>query len=191
MLTSTTVDKILPALLKVKAKMQGVAKESANPFFKSKYASLNAHLDEVEPLLAANGLILVQPVRVDTGSNIVSSTIFHAESGQFITSEMALLVKEQDMQKLGSAVSYARRYTLGSLLSMQAVDDDANESTGKNKGNSITANVGGSPGTGGGTITNNGGGLTGDAVTNTSTTKRASFRRNTTTAAVTAVEDDI
>jgi hypothetical protein len=124
MRVSESVNELLPALAKVKLNLGGVAKSSANPFFKSSYASLNTHLEVVEPLLQENGLILVQPVDYSEEGNLVESIIFHVKSGQFISSSMKL-VGEKDMQKIGSAVTYARRYTLGSLLSMQAIDDDA------------------------------------------------------------------
>ncbi len=132
MVTSASVDQILPALLSVKSKLEGVTKSSNNPYFKSKYADLNSHLDAVEPLLAQHGLALFQPISYDvvTGKNIVTSMIMHS-SGQFIKSEMSLMTKEEDMQKLGSAVTYARRYTLGSLLSMKAVDDDGEAAVGR------------------------------------------------------------
>lgn len=133
MRTSEKLDKILPALLKVKAKLQSVKKGTNNPFFKSKFADLNTHLEAVEPLLEENGLMLLQPVTVTaTGSNLVSSIIMDA-TGQFVASDMTLLTKDNDMQKLGSAVTYARRYTLGSLLSMACVDDDGNAASDKVK----------------------------------------------------------
>jgi ERF superfamily len=129
--TSEKIDLILPALMKVKSKLQAVTKSANNPFFKSKYADLNTYLDEVEPLLEENKMVLFQPVRVNSGgTNTVSSIIMH-ESGQFISSEMVVVTKEADMQKLGSAITYARRYTLGPLLSMKAEDDDGNGASGK------------------------------------------------------------
>jgi len=130
MRVSDNVNELLPALAKVKLNLGGVSKSSANPFFKSSYASLNTHLEVVEPLLQDNGLVLVQPVDYNEEGNLVESIIFHVKSGQFISSSMKL-VGEKDMQKTGSAVTYARRYTLGSLLSMQAIDDDANAASGK------------------------------------------------------------
>lgn len=132
MFTSDKVDQIIPAVMKVKAKLQAVTKSAANPFFKSKYADLNTHLDAVEPLLAEYGLILLQPVKYSAanGQNTVASIIMHS-SGQFISSEMGVLVEKTDMQKLGSAVTYARRYTLGSLLSMKAEDDDGESAVGR------------------------------------------------------------
>lgn len=130
MKTSEKVDKILPALIKVKSVLQAVTKGANNPFFKSKYADLNTYLDEVEKHLAENGLVLLQPVSVNLGVNVVESILMDA-SGQFVSSEMTVVTKEQDMQKLGSAITYARRYTLGALLAMKAEDDDGNSASSK------------------------------------------------------------
>lgn len=132
MITSEKLDKILPALAKVKSELGSVLKKANNPFFKSKYADLNTYLDEVEERLEKEGLLLLQPVEStgDLGQNVVSSRIFHVETGQFVESSMRL-VGESDMQKAGSAVTYARRYTLGSLLAMKAEDDDGNTASNK------------------------------------------------------------
>lgn len=131
MKTSVELNEILPAVMKVKSKLQAIVKTTSNPFFRSKFADLNTHLDAVEPLLEENELMLLQPVTVlENGNNVVSSVIIN-KTGQFVSSEMTIVAKELDMQKLGSSITYARRYTLGSLLSMQAVDDDANLAVGK------------------------------------------------------------
>lgn len=130
MMTSEKVDKILPALFKVKQNLTTVKKSTKNPFFKSSYADLNTHLDAVEPLLEENGLLILQPTCHDVSGNTVVTRIYHVESGQFVEASMKL-VGDNDMQKSGSGVTYARRYTLGSLLSMQAVDDDGNDVTGR------------------------------------------------------------
>lgn len=131
MRTSEKVDKILPALIKVKSKLQAVSKSANNPFFKSKYADLNTYLDEVEQHLELNELVLFQPVSVnESGANVVESIIMDS-TGQFVASQMTVVSKEADMQKLGSAITYARRYTLGALLAMKAEDDDGNHASGK------------------------------------------------------------
>lgn len=134
MKTSEQLDKILPALMTVKSKLQAVTKGANNPFFKSKYADLNTYLDEVEPLLQGNQMVLFQPVSVDpvSGANIVSSRIMH-ESGQFIESSMAINGAGLDAQKMGAAVTYLRRFTLGPLLAMRAIDDDGEEAVGRGK----------------------------------------------------------
>jgi hypothetical protein len=128
MKTSEKTDKIYEAIFNTKKQLTSVAKSSDNPFFKSKYADLNAHLDVAEPILQDNGCIVFQPANVnDAGVNSVETRIVHVASQQFVSSEMALLVGKNTMQDLGSAVTYARRYTLGSLLSMKAEDDDGNK----------------------------------------------------------------
>jgi hypothetical protein len=130
MKTSEQVDKILPALAVVKQNLQAVVKGTRNPFFKSSYADLNTHLEAVEPLLEANGLVLFQPVVDNSSNNVVTSRIYHVQTGQYVESSMRL-VGETDMQKAGSGVTYARRYTLSALLSMTSEDDDGNGASNK------------------------------------------------------------
>lgn len=125
MKTSEQTNEILQALLEVKKELCAVSKSANNPFFKSKYADLNTHLDEVEPRLEKEGCILLQPVNVD---NTVETRIVHVKSGQWISSEMQLINSKNTMQEIGSAITYARRYTLGALLSMKAEDDDGEKS---------------------------------------------------------------
>ncbi len=129
MKTSDKVDVILPKLAKALKELSGVKKASDNPFFKSRYADLNAHLDVAEKALEAQGLILLQPVTSDETGNVVESLVIEPASGQYVSSSMRLILTKQTMQDAGSAVTYARRYTLGSLLSMQALDDDGNVAT--------------------------------------------------------------
>jgi len=126
MKTSESVKNILPAIFKVKGEMKTFTKGASNPYFDSTYVDLNALLEGVEPLLAANGMILLQPVN----GNTVETVILHS-SGEFISSSMDMVLAKQDMQAAGSAVTYARRYSLQSLLGLKAVDDDGNLSSGK------------------------------------------------------------
>ena len=121
---SVEINKVMPALLKVKGRMEAVRKDAKNPFFKSKYAGLNNYLEGIEPLLQEHGLVLLQPIQ----GNVVSSMIVHAESGQFVSSSMDMVSKNpDDMQQKGSAATYARRYTLAGLLAFQTEDDNDGE----------------------------------------------------------------
>ena len=108
-------------LNKVKKEIGAISKESTNPFFKSKYFDINSLLKHVEPLLQKNGLLLLQPIY----KGYVISEIIEIETGEKIQSGLQL-PEMDDPQKLGSAVTYYRRYTLQSLLGLQAEDDDAN-----------------------------------------------------------------
>jgi hypothetical protein len=119
-----TMKEILKALLEVKKEVGTLSKTETNPFFKSKYFDINSLIQQVEPLLEKNGLLLLQPIE----NNKVRSVIYHTETGQWVHSEMDL-PNLQDPQKLGSAITYYRRYTLQSLLGLQAEDDDGNKAS--------------------------------------------------------------
>jgi hypothetical protein len=96
-----------------------VAKNAKNPHFKNTYADLNALLEAVEPILLEKGLLLLQPIKEAR----VFSIIIDASSSESIESYIDLPTGATP-QGMGSAITYYRRYTLQSLLSLQAVDDD-------------------------------------------------------------------
>ena len=96
-----------------------VTKNANNPHFKKSYADLNAIIEAVEPILLENGLLLLQPIQ----GNSVCTQIIDIDSGDKIESCMELPAGMNPQQQ-GSAITYYRRYTLQSILSLQAVDDD-------------------------------------------------------------------
>lgn len=114
------------ALVKFQSQLKPVNKDSENPFFKSHYADLSSILQSVMPLLSANGLALVQPMKVQDDHTILITKLIH-ESGETIESEM-ILPPHADPQKYGSLISYYKRYQLQALLgvSTKDEDDDAN-----------------------------------------------------------------
>lgn len=120
----TVVGNIYQKLWRAKQEIGKVVKGNDNPFFKSRYADLNTILEAVEPSLFKHGLILLQPC-VD---NIVESQIIDCETGDMVTSSL-VLPEITDPQKKIASVSYYRRATVQSLLSLQAVDDDGNTAT--------------------------------------------------------------
>ena len=117
---------IYKKLFEAKKQIGKITKDSKNPFFKSNYLSLNGLIDAVDEVLEDNGLIMLQPIE----DGKVKTQIFDIDEGRtsIIQSEMTL-PNIQDPQKLGSAITYYRRYTLQSLLGLQAQDDDGNTST--------------------------------------------------------------
>ena len=98
-----------------------VTKNATNPHFKKAYADINALIDAVEPILLENGLLLLQPIQ----GNNVCTQIIDIDSGTMIESCMELPTNLTP-QQMGSAITYFRRYTLQSSMSLQSVDDDAN-----------------------------------------------------------------
>lgn len=116
------MQELLKALANVKKEVGKLSKTETNPFYKSKYFDINSLIEQVEPLLEKNGLLLLQPII----NNEVKSIIYHCESEKCVESSIQL-TQFNDPQKLGSAITYYRRYTLQSLLGLQAEDDDANK----------------------------------------------------------------
>lgn len=96
-----------------------VTKSSINPHFKKSYADINAILEVVEPVLLKYNLLLLQPIK----DNIVVTQVIDVENSETIESYMTLPAIT-DPQKMIAAITYYRRATLQSLLSLQAVDDD-------------------------------------------------------------------
>ena len=113
-------------LFKAKKEIEAITKDSKNPFFKSKYFDINKLLAEIEPVIQKHDLLLLQPIQ----DNKVLTEIFDIETGEKVFSEMNL-PNITDPQKLGSAITYYRRYTLQSLLGLQAEDDDGNKASKK------------------------------------------------------------
>ena len=111
---------IYTKLFQLQNEIGSISKDATNPFYKSKYFDVNSLIGQLKPLLEKHNLLLLQPIT----DNQVRSIIFDLDGGS-VESSMQL-PNNLDAQKLGSAITYFRRYTLQSLLALQAVDDDAN-----------------------------------------------------------------
>jgi hypothetical protein len=116
-----------------KSKVGGIKKDGTNPHFKNKYATIESVLDTVESPLNQSGLGFVQCVN---GMELVT-TIYDTESDERIESKIPLLLNKQDMQQLGSAITYARRYALVSMLGLEQEDDDGNYASGNSHNQQI------------------------------------------------------
>ena len=112
---------IYKQLFEAKKEIGKISKDSKNPFFKSKYFDINSLLEHVEPILQKHNLLLLQPIE----EGKVTTVIVDIETGEKVKSEITL-PQLNDPQKLGSCVSYYRRYTAQSLICLQSTDDDAN-----------------------------------------------------------------
>lgn len=115
---------ISTALLKAQSEMSNPKKGATNPFFKSKYADLNAIREAVIPTLNDNGISVLQPIVHVDGKNFVKTILLH-ESGELLDSLTEIIYnKQNDAQAQGSGISYARRYALQSFVCVGADDDD-------------------------------------------------------------------
>lgn len=131
---SESIKNLALAMVKFNCEVGKVAKDANNPFFKNKYATLDTIIDEVRPLLAKNGLTLMQIPGGD-GDNVMLKTFLMHESGEWMESDRLIMKPvKNDPQAIGSCITYARRYSLNSFLSLNTgEDDDANKATGLNE----------------------------------------------------------
>lgn len=115
---------LLTALSKAQGKFKPVAFDRSNPHYKSKYASLSAIEEMIKAPLESNGLSIIHILNNNDKGDLVLETVLGHVSGQWIASEFRLLLSKQDMQGLGSAVTYAKRYALSALLNVSSDEDD-------------------------------------------------------------------
>jgi hypothetical protein len=108
-----------------------VKKNAKNPFFKSNYADINSVIESVNPILDELGLVFTQCPNILDGMDVLTTRISIAEDPkEYIESNVRLLLPSADMQKLGSAITYARRYALIAMFALETEDDDGNTASG-------------------------------------------------------------
>lgn len=128
-------DVILVQLMKAKADMGSrVIKDSTNPFHKSKYASLGAHLELSEEILTKHGLLMLHAPNMINNQHMLVATLHHPASGQWIKSYLPLPNPKGDSQGVGASLTYMRRYSINSMLGLNAEDDDGETASGRGKG---------------------------------------------------------
>ena len=122
MTSSEQISELLTALLAFHSEIGTIKKDSNNPFFKSKYASLDTIIETTKPILNKHGLVIVQCCH----ENGVTTTLFHT-SGQFLQSAFSIEPEStkslSKAQAQGVAITYNRRYSLSAMLNL-ATDED-------------------------------------------------------------------
>lgn len=134
--SSEQLNELAPALAKAQAVMTGALKDSANPFFKSKYADLESVWAACRKALTDNGLSVVQggAIRLLRGTDaeqpVLVTRLLHS-SGQWIEGETHIKAKDDGPQAQGSGITYARRYGLAAMVGVYQTDDDAEAAQGR------------------------------------------------------------
>ncbi len=113
------------ALAKAQAEMGRAFKESSNPAFRSKYADLGNVMDACLPALNKHEIAVIQPICETEAGRVVKTILIHS-SGECLECAVPLIVGKNDMQGLGSAITYGRRYGLMSMAGIAPEDDDGN-----------------------------------------------------------------
>ena len=108
------------------AKIESATKGKVNPAFRSKYADLAAVVDAIKPALAEHGLWFRQ-ITHPADAGVCVETIIHHSSGESMAcGPLFVPASKQDAQGFGSAMTYARRYSLMTAFGVPAEDDDGN-----------------------------------------------------------------
>lgn len=126
--------KITAALLKVQTDIGVIPKSESNPFFKSKYADLPAIMTLLQPKLTENGLVVTSACK----DGNLRTEVIHVESGESVSSEFPI-GNLTDPQKIGSAITYAKRYNIVALLNLICDQDDDGNSASNNGGSYASA----------------------------------------------------
>ena len=133
---SSKIDKIVPALLKAQSAMPAVTKDGSNPHFGSKYASLPGIFSACMPVLNKQDIFCMQAPGLahKAGTIRLTTTLMH-KSGQWISSSIYMPTGKDNAQGVGSALTYARRYSYCAMLGIVSdADDDGNAATDKGNG---------------------------------------------------------
>mgnify|MGYP006268797261 CR=1 FL=1 len=115
---------LLKALVGFQSECPAVKKSADNPFFKSKYATLDAIQHHIQPYLTKYGLVIVQKNITNEHGLYVMTDVIESSTGELISSVFPIIVQKNTPQEYGSAVSYAKRYSLSGLLNLIIADED-------------------------------------------------------------------
>ena len=117
---SEKINNLTKSLLQFHKEIGKIAKTSTNPFFKSKYADLPSILDAINEPLQNAGLVIVSIPDNDG----LTTLLLHSESGEYISANAIMKPIKNDPQSIGSAITYQRRYSIGSILNLNIDNDD-------------------------------------------------------------------
>lgn len=112
------------ALSKAQMELKNPVMDKNNPYFNSKYASLASVRDSVIPVLAKHGIAVVQLLSNNAAGEISCTTKLIHTSGESIESTLSLPSAKKDAQSMGSASTYARRYSLQAIAGVVGDEDD-------------------------------------------------------------------
>lgn len=127
---SESLQHLAPALILAQGELEAIVRDSVNPHFRNRYASLDAIVAHVRPVLAKHGLAIIQgtvaPDRDETGriSALTVETMLLHTSGEWISAAAPMPLQKLDPQGAGGAITYGRRYGLSALLSLATDEDD-------------------------------------------------------------------
>jgi hypothetical protein len=121
---SESIVNLAKAMVLVQSEIKGAVKDAANPFYKSKYANLESVWEACRLPLTKNGFSVIQTTEGGADGEFLITTLLHS-SGEWMEGRYRLTPVKNDPQAVGSALTYARRYSLAAMVGVVQCDDDA------------------------------------------------------------------
>ena len=125
-MTTKSKTNIIKILMEARADIEPIKKSGTNPHFGNKYATLESVIEAVTEPLQKHGFLLMHRAISNEHGKSITTELVH-ESGESFVTAIPLVLGKNDMQGLGSAITYARRYGIMSLLNLPAEDDDGEQ----------------------------------------------------------------
>lgn len=126
--TRNDLTKLFQALISVQKQIKPALKDQQNTHLKSKYADLTSVYTACREPLTSNGFCVIQLAEGDN-TEVKVTTILAHESGESISSTLTIKPSQPTAQGMGSAITYARRYSLMSMVGIAPEDDDGNDAS--------------------------------------------------------------
>jgi hypothetical protein len=121
---------LFTSLVKAQKEFGPALKSSTNPHFKSRYADLSACVEAVIDGLNNNGIMLMQTTHPCEDGVMVETLFLHESGEQLSSGKLHVPASKHDAQGYGSALTYARRYSLMAACGIAPTDDDGHAATG-------------------------------------------------------------
>lgn len=118
---------LFAALSKAQAEMETAELSSENPFFKTRYADLAAIVKASRPALTKHGLAIIQQIITHEDAQTMLHTMLCHNSGQWVESRVRIVPPKNDVQSIGSYITYLRRYSIAAICGIVSSDDDDGE----------------------------------------------------------------
>ena len=138
---SENIDQLIAALSKAQGEMKPAVFNKRNPHFKNQYADFTSCMDACRAPLSANGLAITQMPNSNAEGKLVLITMIAHTSGQWIKGEFPLITAKLDSQGIGSAMTYAKRYSLCGMLGIVADEDIDDDDDGEASVGRLNVNV--------------------------------------------------
>lgn len=130
---SATIGHLAKALAAAQKGIKVAQKDATNPHFRSRYSDLQSIDEAARPHLCAQGIAITQGVGADEGYAWCQTMLVHSETGEWMSCTLRLPVGKWDAQGIGSALTYARRYSLAAMVAVPSgeADDDGEAAVGR------------------------------------------------------------